>query len=634
MSTQTGTLKAGYQLVIEGFGAEGVDYDVSLQGADVSISKKQIANSQAYGPYEYDANYTVTVISGSPVIYKVQPNGQREYTADTLPASLPAGQSVVVDRLLVTGRGDGLTGMQNRILAFPFNSDGIDAAVSAIVATGKPGVVEYAAVRYSVTRNHTLVSGVSHVGVPLEMVFGASDNVPDFWKINQNSRGTIFDLSDGVIGFIHNNSPSASVQSPLMAYTIKQVHLYGIALNGGLAGIRIGAVNNAGIVDGSIDEIYAYNQSCSDGGFAIDIHNSQFFHTGRIRVSNDQAGANGGNYRVAASIPGSVLLPGDSHINEIFSRCTSRTRRGVVVEAGLGATAAILNDIKITGRIHASRYTASTPATVNLTSISGNPDISVPADSEFALCTIGMPVRWQTTAPSGFDAVVTYFVVARNATNNTVRLSDSDYSSAITPTSSGAFATYIAGYPTFIARADAGCAVKNSNFGDMACEVTGNIGAVMFSKTRNCNVNLSNPSTSYTGTGVIVRDAEIGITYSGANNIGVDESLSFGPAKFTNLAGGTYQYSGASFTLDSSWNNRTIRYSGTSDITITIPRKMPSGFNFEVVTTGATGIVTIAAASGLGLWSKSGLRTNGQYARAKIQQISTLGYHVSGDLQV
>jgi hypothetical protein len=97
--SQTGTLKAGYQLVIEGFGAEGVDYDVSLQGADVSISKKQIANSQAYGPYEYDATYTVTVVSGSPSIYKVQPNGKREYTADTLPdpATLGAGAAVVVD---------------------------------------------------------------------------------------------------------------------------------------------------------------------------------------------------------------------------------------------------------------------------------------------------------------------------------------------------------------------------------------------------------------------------------------------------------------------------------------------------------------------------------------------------------
>ncbi len=54
----------------------------------------------------------------------------------------------------------------------------------------------------------------------------------------------------------------------------------------------------------------------------------------------------------------------------------------------------------------------------------------------------------------------------------------------------------------------------------------------------------------------------------------------------------------------------------------------------EFVTTGATGIITIAGASGLGVWSKNGLRSNGQYARIKVSQISSLGYHVTGDTQV
>ena len=552
-------------------------------------------------------------------------------------ATMYAGKSLLADGIVYESDGVNwdASNSENKVLAFPFNSDGIDAAITTIVASGKPGVIEYAPTRYTITRDHSLVRGVSHVGTPLEMEFGSSDNVPDFWTINSNSRGTIWDLADGVVGLKHNSVDLGTVQSPLMSYAMRQSHIYGIAFNGGLRAIKIGAVNAEGAVDGSIDMVYAYNQSCSDGGFAIDIHNSQFFKIGRLRISNDQASSVGGNFRMASSIPGSVLLPGDSHINEIFSRCTSRTRKGVVLEAGLGASAAILNDIKITGRIHASRYTTSTPATVNITSTSGSADISVPSDAEFALCTIGMPVRFQTTAPTTFDSVVTYFVVSRNESAKTIRLSDSDYGSAITPTSSGIFATYVAGYPTFIARADSGCAIKNSNFGDMACEVTGNIGAIMFSKTRNCNVNLSNPSTSFTGTSVILRDAELGLTYSGSNNVGVDESsMMAGTAKFTNLAGGAYQYSGSSFTLDSSWNGRSIRYSGTSDITITIPRKMPPGFHFSVVTTGATGIVTIAGASGLGLWSKSGFRTNGQYAKVTVQQVSTIGYHVSGDLQV
>lgn len=624
------TVKANTTLVIQP--KSGATYDLTFGG----ITQYGRTSGDTIGVFHVDKEYTL-VKHGEVEVYALDQFGMKLYEASELPdpAALAPGATVVVDGLLAVGRGDGITGMQNRILAFPFNSDGIDAAIAAIVVTGKPGIVEYAPARYSVTRNHPLVKGVSHIGTPLEMEFGASDNVPDFWKITADSRGTIFDLDAGVVGFTHNSVDQGSLQNPLMSHALTQSHIYGIAFNGGMRAIKIGAVNAEGAIDGSIDMVYAYNQSCSDGGFAIDIHNSQFFHTGRVRVSNDQPNAIGGNFRIAASVPGATLLPGDSHINEIFSRCTSRTRKGVVLDAGLGATAAILNDIKIIGRIHASRYTTPTPATVTITATSGSVDISVPSDTDFALCTIGMPIRFQTTAPTSFDSVVTYFVVSRDAGNKTIRLSDADYGSAVTPTSSGTFATYVAGYPTFIARADSGCAIKNSNFGDMACEVTGNIGAIMFSKTRNCNVNLSNPSTSFTGTGVILRDSELGLTYSGANNVGVDESsLMAGTAKFTNIAGGAYQYSGPSFTLDSSWNGRAIRYSGTTDITITIPRKMPPGFSFSVITTGATGIVTIAGASGLGLWSKAGFRTNGQYARVNVQQVSAIGYHVSGDTQV
>ena len=516
------------------------------------------------------------------------------------------------------------------------DSDGIDAAIAACVAAGG-GTVLYEAARYSVTRSHAMVSGVSHRGSPIKWAFdpGASLQVPDFWIIPSTGvPGTILDVADGVDAFVWNATDQGSVQSPLMSFALTQVHLYGLAFRGGRKAIKIGAVNAEGGIDGSMDMVIAYNQTCDDGGFAIDIHNTQFFRIGRIRISNDQASSVGGNFRVMASVPGAVLLPGDFHIEEIYSRVTSRTRKGVALEAG-GATAAILNDMKVIGRIHSSRYSTSTPATVNITTTSGNSNISVPNASEFSLCTVGMPIRFQTVAPSGFDAVVTYFVVSRNTGGQTVQLSDADYGSAITPTASSSYAMYVAGYPTFMARADSGCAVKNSDFGAMACEVTGNIGAIMFSKTRNCNANLNNPSNSFTGTSVICRDAELGITYSGANNIGTDESsLMGGLCGFVNLAGGAFQYSSGSFTLDSSWNGRRVRYSGTTDITVTIPRRLPPGFEVEFVTTGATGIITIAGASGLGVWSKNGLRSNGQYARIKVSQISSLGYHVTGDTQV
>lgn len=508
------------------------------------------------------------------------------------------------------------------------DSAGIAAAIAKVSAAGG-GVVQLLPIEYSIDSEIALASGVEIRGVPNAWNFGVTDEVPDFWVVGAN--GTRLNIAPGITAFAWNSTNLGAVQTPLMNFALRQFHIYGVTFVGGYRAIKIGAVNAMGCVDGSIDMVSAYNQTAEDT-YAIDICNSQFFRHGRVRVRETGATSTGGNYRIANLLPEASLLSGDSHVEEIFSRVTSRTRRGVVMEAG-GVSPSILNDVKVIGRIHSSRYASSTPATVSMVITSGQVNISVPDAAQFQLCQIGMPVRFQTTAPSAFDAVSTYFVVARGA--NTVQLSEADYSAPITPLTSATYATFVAGYPTFIARADSGCAVKNSDFGAMACEVTGNIGAIMFSKTRNCNANLNNPSTSFTQTGVICRDAEIGVTYSGSNNVTMDESSqSGGVCNFVNLAGGAYQYSGGSFTLDSSWNNRKVRYSGTSDITITIPRKLPRGFTMDLITTGATGVVTFAGAAGLGVWSKTGLRTLGQYAKASLMNVAGLGYHLSGDLQV
>jgi len=514
------------------------------------------------------------------------------------------------------------------------DSDGIDIAISMCVAAGG-GTVVYEQARYSVTRKHTMASGVSHVGVPLRMTFGALDNVPDFWTIPASGApGTILDVAAGVTAFAWNEVDLGVVQSPLMAYALTQCHLYGLAFNGGQRAIKIGATNAMGCEDGSIDMIYAYNQTCDDGGYAIDILNTQFFKTGRIRVTNDQVQAIGGNYRFGCTLPQAVLLTGDSDIDTVFSRCTSRTRKGVVLEASNPLTA-LLNNVKI-NRTHASRYTTSTPDTVNVTATSGNANFGVPNATEFQLCQIGMPLRFQSTAPAGFDANITYFVVARSTGSQTIQLAEADYAAALTPTASASYAMYCGGFPTFIARGgETGSAVKNCDFGALALEVTGNIGMMMLSKVRNSVVLMENPSASFTGTGIIARDAETGLSYGGSDLIGFDESgLIGGLMGVTNLAAGDYQHTGGNITLTSAWNGRRVRYSGTADITITIPRKLPPGFELELVTTGATGIVTFSAAAGLGLWSKAGLRTNGQYAKVKLSKISTVGYHLSGDTQV
>lgn len=104
--SQTGTLKAGNQLVIDSQGAS-VDYDVSVTGYAVDFKRIQQKNTLSLGPHKVDCSYSVTVNYGSPSIYKVQQNGQREYTAETLPdpATLAPGETVVVDGLVKQSNG-------------------------------------------------------------------------------------------------------------------------------------------------------------------------------------------------------------------------------------------------------------------------------------------------------------------------------------------------------------------------------------------------------------------------------------------------------------------------------------------------------------------------------------------------
>jgi len=631
----TQTLRNGVSSVINLQPAEtlkvvAVTGNYTLTGRAGSVAGTTIATAATggtYGPY------------AAPVTLLLASSAQSEVDFDY--GTSPLIESDTVARIssdpLTGGKGLTASGViygMSGIIPATQDSAGIIAAMQAAAAVGGGGVVTLFDAEYTIDAEIPLISGVRLQGVPNAWSFGGSDNVPDFWTVGTN--GTRFNIAAGLTALYWNKDDLGTVQSPLMNFALREIGITGIAFVGGHRAIKIGAVNAMGCVRGELDLITAYGQT-AENGYAIDICNSQFFHHGRIAVRSAGASDSGGNYRIANILPEASLLSGDSHINEIFSRVTSPIRKGVVFEAAVPVSgASILNDIKVTGRIHSSRYSSPTPATVSLVTTSGNVNISVPNAAQFDLCQVGMPIRFQSTAPTAFDAVSTYFVVSRNTGNQTVTLAEADYASAVTPTASNTYATYVAGFPTFIARADSGCAVKNSDFGAMACEVTGNIGAIMFSKTRNCNVNLNNPSTSFTQTGVICRDAEIGITYSGSNNVTMDESsLTAGVCNFVNLAGGAYQYSGGSFTLDSSWHGRTVRYSGTSDITITIPRKLPRGFKLDIVATGATGIITFATAAGLGLWSKSGgFRTNGQNARASLINVSSIGYHLSGDLQV
>lgn len=119
--SQTGTLKAGNQLVIDSQGAS-VDYDVSVTGYAVDFKRIQQKNTLSLGPHKVDCTYSVTVNSGSPSIYKVQPNCQLEYTAEMLP---DPNYSSVGDSF----SSDGALNVQSRGEFVPVRADANSLAV-------------------------------------------------------------------------------------------------------------------------------------------------------------------------------------------------------------------------------------------------------------------------------------------------------------------------------------------------------------------------------------------------------------------------------------------------------------------------------------------------------------------------
>jgi hypothetical protein len=579
--------------------------------AEIKISNQQtnVSSAGSFGPFDFNTDVDIKAV-GSVIFWITEIDG---------------GTSVEVRP-------------PSEVWAFPLNSAGVQAAIDAVSESGQPATVRLHPVAYEITSKIVPKSGVSLRGVQGTKVHNTGSNVPDFWM---PGGGTIFDIAPGVTAIGFNDTDLGSLPAGgVMAKALQEFHIYGITAVGGDKFLKIGAVNNPGCFWGSIDQCSAYNQTAING-YAIDICNSMFFTHGEVNVLNNDPNAVGGNYRICSNLPKATLICGDSHVHQIFSRVESRLRKGVVFEAG-GVAAAELNDVKVIGRIHSSRYnTPATPYTASFVTTINDPNISVPADADFNLCQVGMPFRWISTVPDFLNNGVTYFVISRNTSNKTIQISEAEWDVAITPLNSGTHSVYISGWPTFMARADTGSDVKNCNFGDLACEATGSIGNLYFSITNNCNAHNNNPSISYTGTSIICRNAQIGITYSGSPDVTQDAStLTYGQCNFTNLAGGVYRHTSGNITLTPSWNGRQVRYSGSGAITVTIPRYLPAGFAVSFITSG-TGIITFALAgsSNLSLLSTGSpgapqLRSTGQNSKVSLEQIDQGTYFLSGNTQV
>jgi hypothetical protein len=542
---------------------------------------------------------------------------------------------------IVTPGGGILGGLD--VVAFPFTSDGIDAAIARVVASGRPGRVRYLEVAYSVTRNHALVSGVSHIGIPPTLQF--IGNVPD--QDFSVSGGTVLNLAAGVTGFTFNNVDKGSNEVNSATFGLVGVWFFGLTFVGGLRAVDIGALRAMGPLWCRVEEVYGFDQT---GDYQFDIKNFQHCIFRNIYASTQLT--SGGGIRLANMLDGSVLLPGNSTIEgEIYAYCKNRKNRSVVIECNgpTGGTAPNLNQLKVSGRLQGNRYQASgTPDPISITTTSSSSTLSVPNAAQFDLCQIGMPVGWDV-APSGFTAGIAYFVLTRDTQTQTITLGEDHYDTTpVTPTSSGTYTGRISGYPAIEIKSAAGCVIKNSDFGQLDAEAYGNVCAIYIAKVRGCQAHIAEIMTSYSysvanvppanslGTALVCRDAEIGLTYNGLSTFTQDASGNWGFNNCRNLTAGPFILSNStSFRLDASWNGRKVYWTGSSNMTVTIPLNLPKGFSLEWINNDASAIVTFAIDGGGAIRSRNGLRSlAGQGTKVILTNISNKIYSLAGDTQV
>ena len=565
------------------------------------------------------------------MISKTKTKRIKSYSSNNLPDvnKLKLGEMLIIDGLMASSKGsNGIAGMQNRILAFPFNSDGIDAAVTAILSTGKPGTVEYAAVDYTITRDHVLVDYVSHIGVEASLSFAG--DVPDasFSAIG----GTRFILGPGITGFKFNNVDRVTEEDKLAESALKSGKMYGITFIGGKRGVDIGAYLAMGPVWWEFDQLYFFEQT---DDYAFNVVNYQHCQFGRIYTSTQLQSGSGIRLATACSL---TLLPGNSTISgELYTYCKHRKNRSIVIENFGPAAGGSHNQLKVAGRLQGNRYGAATPTSISMTTTSGLPSISVPDTTSFDLMQKGMPIVFAGTAPGGFsaNALNVYFVLTRDVANKSITLGEvHDDVTPITPTTSGTFISSCSGFPSLEIKGNKSNIISNCDFGHIDAEAYGNVCAVYLARLAGCKGHLAEVMTSITGSALVVRYCDAVFSAAPGRELTQDSSSLLG--HFGVGVGGQMlkTYSGGSFTLSSYWNGRSVRYTGTTDITITIPNNLPSGFSFDITPTAVSGIITFVASPGGAVFSKSGLRTSGQYASASLRMISPRVFVLQGDLQV
>lgn len=537
-----------------------------------------------------------------------------------------------VDQLLEDAVGTAMIAQGNVTLAYPYNSDGIQAAVDRIVATGKPGTVVYASEQYTVTASVPLVDGVSHIGVFTKMNF--SGDIPDVgWT---PSGGTIVNIAAGVEFLVYNHIDIVNQVVGLGEASLTGVQIKNMAFVGGKGAIKIGAYRNMGPTYCKFSDLYFLNQT----DYHFHVENFQHCEFNNFHGKNQLTSTGGFHYYMSVEDPAGPtgLLPGNSHwVGEHYSWSSSRLAKNYVFFAR-GVQDCQMNELAILARMQANRY-GDVATSYTLTSVGGgSPNFILGTPSDITKFPVGMPLVFTSGTPQFLTAGAVYYVNTNNGVD-TITLTYNPVPTTgyagVTITNAASFTARMSGFPAVIFHASNGSLINHCDLGDnWDVEASGNVCAVSMYRVRASTFGLHEVMPSDTNTAIAARDCAMSINCRIISNVTTDfdDTLTNTNLVVNNLLAGN-RYITAGETVTRGRHQSTLMVNSATPVTITIPSGMVSGFNFSVVQVGA-GQVTIATSGGPTIQGRNGLKTAGQYARININQYNKTAYVVSGDTTV
>jgi hypothetical protein len=312
------------------------------------------------------------------------------------------------------------------------------ALAAAAVATGGRPVLRFCTGTYKLSAPIVPAAGVSYLGAP---VVQAQTNLGGGLYLADGewtaAGGTVLQGDGTFACFQANSTDTGTVPANLGAEQISSTEISGFGIDNFTYGLRLGALNQMGLVWSKLDRLYVKN--CSVWG--VYLANFSHIKVGQIETTLCQNGM-----YFATRFDNDSYQPGNSLFNDLYCIIPQDGRdkrkvRGIVFSSyGVtGATKTAMSELHC-GRIQVNGYNRAL-LTVTATFTNTSTSIGVPDGTQFMP---GMLVNF-TTAANGFNATQMY--VVKSVSSNTITLSNSNTTAAITATAGTSLTLKTYGFP-------------------------------------------------------------------------------------------------------------------------------------------------------------------------------------------